>query len=192
MVSRETSAGHCTQREIASEMKQSIPSWAMRPAEPGDYQLAWESHRRGVLQVSWPDLRSLRAWARQAKWPAPWFGFEAAFLAKMLENAANFDLAAGTSGIELRIPRQAYTIDAEELSQLDALYADSPAGGQPPGWGVLVEELRQIRRAVEAGVVVTVEDTHTLQSWQDFYTWAHGRYHALEDGYDHWIGDDKS
>jgi hypothetical protein len=39
-------------------------------------------------------------------------------------------------------------------------------------------------------VVIRVDDTHTLHTWQDFYAWAHGRYHALEDGYDRWIGDD--
>jgi hypothetical protein len=50
--------------------------------------------------------------------------------------------------------------------------------------GALVEELRVIRRAVEAGFVVE------LRTWQGFYSWAHGRYHALEDGYDSWIGSD--
>jgi len=164
----------------------------MRTAVPGDYQLVRESQRRGTLQVRWPDRRSLREWARQTEWPTPWLGFEAAFLTKMLENAPNFDLAARVSGVEIRIPKQEHTIEAEELRQLDALYTERPTSAQPPGWGVLVEELRQIRWAVEAGVVVRVENTQTLQTWQDFYAWAHGRYHALEDGYDHWIGDDKS
>lgn len=164
----------------------------MRTAGPGDYQLVRESQRRGVLQVKWPDLSSLRAWARQAGWPAPWLNFESAFLAKMLENAANFDLAAGVSGVEILIPRQTYSIEAEALRELDALYTERSTSGRPTGWDVLVEELRQIRRAVEAGMVVSVENTHTLQTWQDFYAWAHGRYHALEDGSDHWIGDDKS
>lgn len=173
-------------------MKQSVPSWAMRRAGPGDYDLVREAQRRGTLQVRWPDLRSLRAWARQAAWPAPWLGFEAAFLAKMLESAANFDLAAKGSGIEIAIPKGEHTVEAAELGALDWLYTERSAGEQPAGWGILVEELRQIRRAVEAGVVVTVEETHTLRSWQEFYAWAHGRYHALEDGYDHWIGDDKS
>lgn len=173
-------------------MKQNVPDWAMRTARPGDYHLVRESQRRGALQVWWPDLRTLREWARRAGWPAPSLGFEAAFLAKMLENAPNFDLAAGGSAVEIRIPTQEHTIEAQELSELDALYTERPTGAQPPGWGLLVEELRQIRRAVEAGVVVRVENTHTLRSWQEFYAWAHGRYHALEDGYDHWIGDDQS
>lgn len=48
----------------------------------------------------------------------------------------------------------------------------------------------EICRVVEAGVVVEIDGT-TLNSWGSFYTWAHGRYHMLEDGYDSWIGDDR-
>ena len=81
-------------------------------------------------------------------------------------------------------------ISAEKLRELDELYAERSAVGQPVGWGSLVEELREIRRAIEAGAVVTVEGAQTFRSWQGFYDWAHGRYHALEDGYDKWIGAD--
>ena len=84
-----------------------------------------------------------------------------------------------------------YTITAEKLSAFDGLYEERSTSGRPVSWGVLVEELREIRRAVEAGVVVTVEGAQTLRTWQDFYQWAHGRYHMLEDGYDKWIGDDQ-
>lgn len=62
--------------------------------------------------------------------------------------------------------------------------------GHPNSWGALVEELRAIRRAVEAGVVVYIAGEQPLSNWQQFYRWAHGRYHMLEDGYDKWIGDD--
>lgn len=88
-----------------------------------------------------------------------------------------------------------HVITVEMLKELDALYED--AEDVTPGmqrhrlWGVLVEQLRKIRRLVEAGVAVKIEETQTaLVTWQDFYTWAHGRYHMLEDGYDRWIGDD--
>jgi hypothetical protein len=58
---------------------------------------------------------------------------------------------------------------------------------------LLVSELCEIRRAVDVGVKVEIAGTDTvLRSWQGFYNWAHGRYHALEDGYDSWIGDDPS
>ena len=90
------------------------------------------------------------------------------------------------------IPKRDYTISAEKLSELDALYAERSPSGRPTGWGRLVKKLPAIRRTVEAGVVVHVADTPPLRTWQGFYDWAHGRYHMLEDGYDHWIGDDVS
>ncbi|HEX4950377.1 MAG TPA: hypothetical protein VFZ34_27175 [Blastocatellia bacterium] len=85
----------------------------------------------------------------------------------------------------------------EILKELDALYEEREdmgvLGRRPTCWGVLVEELRKIRRLVEAGVIVKIEGTQTaLNTWQSFYAWAHGRYHLLEDGYDSWIGDDDS
>lgn len=80
----------------------------------------------------------------------------------------------------------------QEIQELDDLYAERNEYGRPSDWGILVEALRRIRRTVEAGTAVQVEDGPLLQSWQDFYTWAHGRYHMLEDGYDSWIGDDNS
>ena len=88
-----------------------------------------------------------------------------------------------------------HTITVEMLKDLDALYEAAEdmgiLGQRHTLWGVLVEELRKIRRLVEAGVTVKIEGTQTvLITWQGFYDWAHGRYHKLEDGYDRWIGDD--
>lgn len=84
------------------------------------------------------------------------------------------------------------TISVEQLRDLDALYEARTPSGRPSDWGILVEELRRIRRRVEAGIKVKIEGPDTvLTTWQDFYAWAHGRYHALEDGYDAWIGDDR-
>jgi hypothetical protein len=86
-----------------------------------------------------------------------------------------------------------HTLTIEMLQELDALYEERSASGRPIHWGNLVRELREIRRLVEGGVKVNVAETGTvLNSWQSFYTWAHGRYHMLEDGYDSWIGDDNS
>ena len=91
------------------------------------------------------------------------------------------------------IPIQEQTLLIERLKEFDALYEERSSSGRPTGWGSLVEELRKIRRLVEAGVTVKIEGTQTvLNTWQSFYDWAHGRYHMLEDGYDSWIGDDDS
>ena len=91
--------------------------------------------------------------------------------------------------------RREHTLTLARLKELDALYEETEdmgvLGRRPTRWGTLVEELREIRRLVEEGVTVKVEGTQTvLKTWQGFYDWAHGRYHALEDGYDKWIGDD--
>ncbi|MBI5933937.1 MAG: hypothetical protein HY867_09535 [Chloroflexi bacterium] len=87
-----------------------------------------------------------------------------------------------------------YIITVEMLKELDELYENTeditPQLKRHPDWGILVEELRDIRRRIEAGVTVRIEGTDTaLTDWSGFYEWAHGRYHALEDGYDRWIGD---
>jgi hypothetical protein len=142
------------------------------------------------MHITWPPAQALRIWAKQQGWATPFFGFEAAFIATMLESKEHFALAITESGIELHIPKQDHTIPGKRIRELDALYESRSAMGYPNRWGVLVEELRAIRRAVEAGVVVHIEGEQPMLNWQHFYQWAHGRYHMLEDGYDKWIGDD--
>ena len=172
-------------------MKIAIPAWAMRRAEAEDYGVARDMQRQGTLQIQWPNLNGLRAWSKLQGWPTPWFGFEAAFLAKLFDSQMNFVQAISESGIELQILQPAYTLLVERLRELDALYEERSPSGQPVRWRILVEELREIRRAVEAGVVIQVEGGPAMRSWQGFYEWAHGRYHMLEDGSDNWIGDDR-
>jgi hypothetical protein len=101
----------------------------------------------------------------------------------MLASDENFALAVTKSGLKIRIPKEEHTITAADLAGYDAQYEDSQS------WRWLVEDLREVRRAVEVGVVVRVEDKK-LNSFESFYSWAHGRYHALEDGADEWIGMD--
>ena len=167
-----------------------VPSWALRTVTTEDQGLTKNAHQKGRLQIKWPNIKTLRGWAKQQGWPTPFFGFEEAFMAKMLETRENFELAIEKSGIEIQVPRQNYTISNEKIRELDSLYEERSATGRPNSWGTLVEELREIRRAVEAGVVVNVEGEKSILNWQNFYNWAHGRYHMLEDGYDKWIGND--
>lgn len=185
--------------------KHPLPSWAIRTAGPGDRAEAQAAYQRGWLKTSW-DRHPVAArlnyagkplskgppkdWAKDRGWPTPWLSFETAFLETLLESDDNYRLALAEAGVELYFPKQEYTLSAEELRKLDELYAERGKDGRPSGWGALVEGLREIRRAVEAGVTVKVEGK-SLTSWNSFYTWAHGRYHCLEDGYDSWIGDDR-
>jgi hypothetical protein len=164
-------------------MKPPLPAWALAAAGPEDRLAACRARDRNVMQVRWKAGRPPRAWAKQHGWPTPWFGFEQAFVAKLLASDESFQLALAESGIEIFIPKEHHGIGAEELALLDEAYRDH-------SWRWLVEALREIRRAVEAGVVVQVEEA-TLRSFQGFYNWAHGRYHALEDDVrTAWIGDD--
>jgi hypothetical protein len=171
-------------------MTKPLPAWALQAATPDDHGTAEEAHRQGRLEIKWPDQRALRAWAKQQRWPTPLFDFEQVFTAHMLASTANFALAVADSGVELYHPRRSYMLTGDQLRTLDALYEGRSPSGRPTGWDALVEELRELRRAVEAGVAVTVEGDGLLQNWQEFYQWAHGRYHMLEDGADKWIGDD--
>lgn len=180
------------------EMKANIPTWARQQVSPEHSRAEVQAlHRQGRAEIVVPDGAKLEDWARAAGWPTPWFGFQKAFLEKLFESDETFALALRDSGISIEIPIKEHTISKAVLGKLDALYEareDMGAlGERPTEWGSLVEKLREIRRLVEAGVVVKIEGTETvLETWQNFYSWAHGRYHALEDGYDSWIGDDDS
>ena len=164
-------------------MKPPIPAWALTMAGPQDRLAAQRAQGRGVMQIQWKDGRPPRAWARQHGWPTPWFGFEKAFVARMFASDESFELALTGGGVEISIPKASHSISPEKLGEMDEAYRDHL-------WRWLVDTLREIRRAVEAGVVVHVEGA-TLKSFESFYNWAHGRYHALEDDVGtSWIGDD--
>ena len=84
---------------------------------------------------------------------------------------------------EIRIPKKNVVISDKKLQGMDDDYDER-------SWVGLVEELREIRRVVEAGTEVEI-DGKKLNSFNSFYTWAHARYKLLEEGSDKWIGDDR-
>lgn len=181
------------------EMRYDIPAWAKQRVTPGNPGFSEVSrlHRQGNTQIQLPDLKVLKGWAKSHDWPTPWFGFKDAFVVKLFESSESFTLALNESGINIHIPAKEHILTIERLKEMDALYEEREdmgvLGQRPTGWGILVSQLREIRRLVEAGINVEIEGTQTvLNTWQSFYEWAHGRYHMLEDGYDSWIGDDNS
>jgi hypothetical protein len=113
----------------------------------------------------------------------------------MLESDENFALALKESGLQVLIPQEYYKFPDQELQKMDAWYeerADMGAlGSRPVSWGILVEGLREIRRAIEADVVFEFEGKQ-IKSVASFLIWAHARYYMLEEGYDSWYGDDNS
>ena len=159
------------------------PDSFYRSVTPADRAATASAREANTLRTNWSAAGDLKGWAKQQGWPAPWLNFEAKFFETLLANDANFALAIANSGLKLSIPLAEYTMTANELQKLDVEYED------PQSWRWLVESLREIRRAVEAGVVVHVEE-QTLTDFNSFYSWAHGRFHMLEDGADEWIGMD--
>lgn len=84
-------------------------------------------------------------------------------------------------------------ISVEKLVELDALYAEgAAASGRRFAWGSLVERLRELRRAIEAGEVVQIAGRTGAGVGARLPQWAYQRYKLLEEGYDSWIGDDES
>lgn len=136
------------------------------------------------MRIKWPESRAIRTWARKQGWPAPWFIFDEGFIKRMLESDENFELALRESGIEVTIPVTYYTVSEKALKAFDEAYEER-------SWVWLVEELRDIRRALDADVVVEI-DGRTFGSFGRFYEWAHARYYALEDDAGTgWIGSDE-
>ena len=162
-------------------MHKNLPSWAVQPAT--DRVATKQAYARGAMQTNWDQCNSLKAWAKKQGWPTPWLSFQNAFFDKMLENEETFALAL-TSGLQITIPKPEHTLSDKDIQEMDEEYENRE-------WRALVAGLRDIRRAVEAGVVVHAEGKK-LKSFESFYTWAHGRYYLLEEGYDSWIGDDNS
>ena len=164
-------------------MNHHLPSWAVTRATAQDRQATKQAYKRGTMQTNWHECSALKTWAKQQGWLTPLFSFQTAFFKKMLEDDETFALAL-TSGLKITIPKPEYTFSNKYLQKLDKQYENRE-------WRWLVADLREMRRAVEAGVVVHI-DGKKLISFDTFYSWAHGRYYRLEDGYDSWIGDDKS
>lgn len=159
-----------------------LPSWALVQAGAADRQRVLDAKRRQSITLKWKADQPSRRWAKQQGWPTPWFGFPESFFAKMLESDENFALGL-RDAVDVLIPKATHTISDDELRELDIAYGDH-------SWRWLVDALRAIRRAVEAGVVVYVENSK-LTSFDTFYEWAHGRFHALEDDTNTaWVGDD--
>jgi hypothetical protein len=172
-----------------------IPDWAFELATPNHRHRAINAHQNGTLQIIWPDSKPIKLWAKQQGWRVPWFNFNQYFISKMLESDVNFALVLQKSGLKVSIPLAYYKISDNMLHEWDALYEEREDMGvlglRPVGWGHLVECLREVRRTIEVGLVIEIED-EKLESVGEFLTWVDKRYHALEDGYDSWVGDDNS
>ena len=159
-----------------------LSSWALRKATLKDREIAKQAFDNSVGKIVFSNRESLRQWMKDKGWKRSWFFLEGSFTESLFGNDENFKLALSDEVVEIFIPKDAFQITDKQLKNIDRDY-------EAKSWSAVVEELRDIRRAVEAGVVIQVEDKK-LKTWNEFYNWAHRRYHMLEDGADKWIGDD--
>jgi hypothetical protein len=115
-------------------------------------------------------------------WKRSWLFPEDSFYKTLFENNKNFELAL-ENVIDLLISKSIHPISDKELQDLDQDYEER-------SFSAIFEGLRDIRRAIEAGVIIDL-DGRELKSVGAFVTWAHKRYHLLEVMFDKWIGNDK-
>ena len=116
-------------------------------------------------------------------WKTPWIFLQQSFIKQLFANDENYRTVIEDHIVNLLIPRKSVFLSEEQLEDIDESY-------EAKSWSYVVEALREIRRAVEAGVEIKVEGK-ILKTWNDWYSWAHARYGLLEEGSDKWIGDDR-
>jgi hypothetical protein len=160
-----------------------LPTWAVKHADSQDWEAAKKAYDAGTAKIEIRNLASLSQWMKGKGWRRPWFFLQESFIRQLFANPENFRLALREYMAEIRIPKSNAVIPHQELKEMDESY-------DARSWSYVVESLREIRRAIEAGVVIEV-DGKTLKTWNDWYSWAHSRYYMLEESSDKWIGDDR-
>lgn len=76
-------------------------------ARPEHYAAAIRAHRDGQLGVNWgmSGAIAVASWAQEQGWDIPnFFGIKKAFIKRMLQSEADFELALVQSGIDVYLP----------------------------------------------------------------------------------------
>jgi hypothetical protein len=160
-----------------------LPTWAVRKATSSDREEAAKAYKVGTAKINIRNDASVRSWMKDKGWKRSWLFLQESFIKQLFFSEENYRLALKDKVVEILIPKTMVTISEKRLNDIDQSYADR-------SFSYVVESLREMRRAVEAGVTIEV-DGKELKSWNSWYTWAHARYHLLEEGSDEWIGDDQ-
>ncbi|MBK8505834.1 MAG: hypothetical protein IPL46_28765 [Saprospiraceae bacterium] len=160
-----------------------LPTWALRKATLSDRENAMHAHKKMAAKIVFSNRAFLVNWMKKWGWRRSWFFPEESFYTRLFENDENYSLALSDQIVEVFIPKESYQITSKQLKEMDDDYASQ-------SWSWVVGALREIRRAIEAGVIIEVDD-QKLKSVSGFYKWAHQRYHALEEAADKWVLDDR-
>lgn len=168
---------------VQTDTKMNLPSWALRPANISEREKAADAHYRGKAKIVFKDRKKLKPWMEYHGWKTSWFNLEDAFYKELFSSDEYFQEALSEGVVEVFVPIVSYKFSENELAKIDESY-------KAQKWNWVVEDMREIRRAVEAGIIIEVDDKK-LTSFSSFYEWAHQRYHLLEECADKWIGNDK-
>lgn len=160
-----------------------IPNWALRKANPEDRALTEQAHKNDTTRIEFKDRSGLKAWMKSKGWKISFAFLTSSFYKQLFASDENFRLALAEGVIEAWIPKASYTVPKSFIEKVDQLYEEE-------SWNWAVEDLREIRRAIDAGVEVEI-DGEKFTKAGDFYNWAHKRYHVLEEAADKWILDDR-
>ncbi len=160
-----------------------IPSWALTKAGTEDRKAVKKAFEKKNAHFVFKDRKKLKPWMKSKKWRTSWLFPEQSFYRALFENDENFQTALSENVVEIFLPKSTYEIPDKEIQEIDQHYEQEE-------WDWAVESLREIRRAIDAGVVIQIGDQE-FTSAGSFYTWAHKRYHILEEASDKWILDDR-
>ncbi len=159
------------------------PGWALTKAGSEDRKIVKEAFDKKRTNFVFKDKKSLKSWMKSKKWRTSWLFPEQSFYQAIFENDDNFQTALSENIVEIFLPKSAYKVPDKEIEKIDQYYEQEE-------WDWAVECLREIRRAIDAGVVIKIGDQQFTTAGS-FYTWAHKRYHILEEASDKWILDDR-
>ncbi|MCB0656374.1 MAG: hypothetical protein KDC57_09580 [Saprospiraceae bacterium] len=156
-----------------------LPSWALRYAQIDDRAITKKFMAKHSAQVVFADRPRLKNWMKQRGWPRSLFGLESTFLKQMLASDERFNEAIVDQVVEIKIPVEYYVMSKEDLQSFDEAYQNGE-------YDAVVAGLKEYRRAIDAGVTLEIE-FKKYTSTAAFYTWAHNRYHRLEEMADSWL-----
>ena len=160
-----------------------VPNWALTRARFEDRIKVKKAFEKRNAHFVFKDRKKLKSWMKSKKWRTSWLFPEKSFYQALLANDENFQTALSENVVEILVPKSTYKVPEKEIEKIDQYYEQEE-------WDWAVECLREIRRAIDAGVVIKIGDQQFTTAGS-FYTWAHKRYHILEEASDKWILDDR-
>lgn len=158
-----------------------LPNWALEKAGPHDRVRAKEAYEKETGRFTVPNRVSLKDWMKAQGWKRSWISLEGSFYKQCFQDDSLFQLALKEEMVDIWIPKEVCQISVADLASMDKDY-------DAQDWSTAAAKLRDIRRAIDAGVIIEI-DGQSFKSSGSFYTWTHQRYHALEEISNEWMMD---